>query len=88
MLGVISGFLMTFILQSNLLSQNRNSTFGMYVFVMGFILTEFILIIQGCMFYFGYGLLPNYYVLLFLSSILLPVGVVSLIFNIYKTKLL
>jgi hypothetical protein len=86
MLGVISGFLMTFIIQSNLITKNKNLNFGMYAFVMGFILTELILIIQGCMFYFAKGLLPNYYILLFLSSILLPLGIVSLLFNIYKTK--
>lgn len=86
MLGVISGFLMTYILQSNLVSNNKNLTFSMYTFVLGFVLTELILIIQGCLFYLGKGLLSNYYLLLFLSSILLPLGIVSLILNIYKTK--
>ncbi|MCX7550045.1 hypothetical protein [Xanthomarina sp. F2636L] len=86
MLGVISGFLFVYILQSNLVKFNKNITLGMYIFVLGFVLTELILIIQGCLFYFGIGLLPNYYVLLFLSSILLPLGIVGLIFNIYKTK--
>ena len=88
MLGVISGFLLTYISQSNLITNNKNLTFGMYVFVLGFVLTEIILIIQGCMFYFGNGLLPNYYLLLFLSSILLPLGILSLILNVYKTRLL
>jgi hypothetical protein len=86
MLGVISGFLLTFIIQNNLVTLNKNLTFGMYAFVLGFVLTELIIVIQGCLFYIGNGLLPNYYVLLFLSSILLPLGIVSLIFNIYKTK--
>lgn len=88
MLGVVSGFLMVFILQSNLITHNKNLDYGMYVFVLGFVLTELILIIQGCLFYFGNGLLPNYYLLLFLSSILLPLGILSLILNIFKTKLL
>lgn len=86
MLGVISGFLFVYILQSNLINLNKNVALSMFVFVMGFLLTEFILIIQGCLFYLGIGLLPNYYVLLFLSSILLPIGIVGLLFNIYKTK--
>jgi hypothetical protein len=86
MLGVISGFLLTFIIQNNLVTLNKNLTFGMYAFVLGFVLTELIIVIQGCLFYIGNGLLPNYYVLLFLSSILLPLGIISLIFNIYKTK--
>ncbi|MCX7547186.1 hypothetical protein OS188_04380 [Xanthomarina sp. F1114] len=87
MLGVISGFLFAFILQSKLVTQSRNLNYGMYIFILGFILTEIIIIAQGCLFYVGIGLLPNYYVLLFISSILLPLGVFSLIFNIYKTKL-
>ncbi|MEO8933941.1 MAG: hypothetical protein ABI295_06495 [Xanthomarina sp.] len=88
MLGVISGFLFAFILQSKLVSQNNILTYGMFVFILGFILTEIIIIAQGCLFYLGMGLLPNYYILLFLSSVLLPIGILSLIFNIYKTKLL
>ncbi|WP_188466530.1 hypothetical protein [Bizionia arctica] len=88
MLGVISGFLFSYILQSNLVTQNRNLNIGMAIFVIGFILTELIIISQGFMFYFGIGLLPNYYLLLFISSILLPLGIVSLIFNIYRTRLL
>ena len=87
MLGVISGFLFAFILQSKLVSGTKTLASGMYLFILGFILTEIIIIVQGCLFYYGIGLLPNYYVLLFLSSILLPLGVFSLIFNIYKTKL-
>lgn len=86
MLGVISGFLFTYTLQSKLVNLNKNISLGMSIFVLGFVLTELILIIQGGLFYFGIGLLPNYYVLLFLSSILLPLGIVGLIFNIYKTK--
>jgi len=86
MLGVISGFLLSYILQSKLVTQNRFLTSGLHIFILGFILTEVIIIAQGCLFYFGKGLLPNYYMLLFLSSILLPLGVLSLIYNIYKTK--
>src|SRR5690606_34207840 len=87
MLGVISGFLFAFILESKLVSHSRNLVYGMYIFILGFILTEIIIIAQGCLFYLGIGMLPNYYVLLFISSILLPLGVFSLILNIYKTKL-
>ncbi|TYA53831.1 hypothetical protein [Formosa maritima] len=86
MLGVISGFLFSFILQSRLIQNNKTLTLSMYLFVLGFITTEFILLLQGGLFFFGKNILPNYYLLLFLSSILLPLGIIGLIFNMMKTK--
>ena len=86
MLGVISGFLFVYILQSPLVTFNNVLNVGIVTFVLGFMLTELILGIQGCMFYFGKGLLPNYYLLLFLSSLLLPLGIVLIIVNIIRTK--
>lgn len=86
MLGVITGFLFSFILQSTLVKHNKSLYFGVYTFIFGFILTELTLAIQGIMFYFGNGLLPNYYVLLFLFSILLPLGIGFLLFNIITHK--
>jgi hypothetical protein len=82
MLGVVSGFLFSFVLQSKLVTQNKILQFGISSVVIGFILTEFLLLIQGCMFYFGNGLMPNYYLLLFLFSALLPLGISILLFNI------
>ncbi|MGE5944518.1 MAG: hypothetical protein ACM31G_09290 [Flavobacteriales bacterium] len=86
MLGVISGFLFAFLLQSSLIKHSKTLTFGMYAFILGFVLTEFILLIQGGFFYFGIGLLPNYYLILFLCSILLPLGIGCFIYNILKTN--
>lgn len=86
MLGVISGFLFAFLLQNSIKKHSKIVTFGMYIFIMGFVLTELILLIQGSFFYFGIGLLPNYYLALFLCSILLPLGVGCFIYNILKTK--
>lgn len=86
MLGVISGFLFAFLLQTNLIKHSKTLTFGMYVFILGFVLTELILLIQGGFFYFGIGLLPNYYLILFLCSILLPLGIGCSIYNIINTK--
>ncbi|WP_417867204.1 hypothetical protein [Xanthomarina gelatinilytica] len=84
MLGVISGFLFAYILQTKLVKLNKTLNIGMYVFVLGFVLTELILIVQGGLFYFGAGLIPKYYLLLFISSLLLPLGILSLILNILK----
>ena len=86
MLGVITGFLFAFILQNKWVTFNTSLNFGIYIFIFGFVLTELILIIQGGMFYFGAGVLPHYYLYLLVSSILLPLGIGSIIINILKTK--
>jgi len=83
MLGVISGFLFAFILKSNLVTNSKSLTVGIYSFVLGFLLTEILLLIQGIMFFYGIGILPNYYLLLFLFSVLLPLGIGFILFNIY-----
>lgn len=85
MLGTVSGFLFAFIFQSSLVKNHSTMVFGVYTFVLGFILTELILLIQGCLFYFNHGLFPNYHLLLFFSSILLPLGIGSIIYSILKT---
>ncbi len=87
MLGLISGFLFFFILQSRLVRHNTILHVGIYAFVLGFILTEILLIIQGSMFYLGTGFMPNYYLWLFISSALLPIGIILLIVNILRNKI-
>ena len=86
MLGVITGFLFGFVLQNSWVTFNTWLKFGVYTFVLGFVLTEMFLILQGSMFYFNKGTLPNYYLFLFLSSVFLPLGIGSIIINILKTK--
>ena len=86
MLGVISGFLFAFLLQNSLIKHSKPLTLGMHSFIIGFVLTELILLIQGGFFYFGIGLLPHYYLILFVCSILLPLGIVCFILNILNTK--
>ncbi|MTE27432.1 hypothetical protein [Winogradskyella ouciana] len=84
MLGVITGFLFAFILKSDLVRFSKPLYFGIYSFLLGFVLTELLLLIQGTMFYFGSGMLRHYYLLLFLFSILLPLGISFLLINIIK----
>ncbi|WP_179339253.1 hypothetical protein [Winogradskyella ludwigii] len=86
MLGVISGFLFAFILKSDLVTNSKSLTIGIYSFVLGFLLTEILLLIQGIMFFYGIGMLPNYYLLLFLFSIFLPLGIGLVLFNIINGK--
>ena len=88
MLGVITGFLFSFLIQSNLVAINKTLKFSVLTFILGFVLTELIIIAQGGMFYLGQDIMTSYYLILFLSSILLPLGIAGIILNIYtKSKL-
>lgn len=86
MLGTISGFLFAFIINSTLVKHTKILSFGIYSFLLGFVLTEILLLIQGLKFYFQTGILSNYYNLLFISSILMPLGIGILLINIIKQK--
>lgn len=86
MLGVITGFLFAFILKNKLVSFNSTLYIGSYTFLLGFVSTEMILLIQGVKFYFENGIFSNYYLFLFISSILLPGGIILLLLNIIKHK--
>ena len=86
MLGVISGFLLSFILKSDLVKYSKTLYIGVFSFLIGFGLTEILLLIQGYKFYFGSGLIQNYHKWLFLFSILLPLGILLLLVNILKHK--
>ncbi|WP_369048243.1 hypothetical protein [Tenacibaculum sp. UWU-22] len=85
MLGFITGFLFAF-LMSNKKTNDWLLRFGIYSFLSGFILTEIILLIQGCRFYLGHGLITNYYLWLFIFSVLLPLGVLSILIHFLKSK--
>ena len=82
MLGVISGFLFAFILQNNVVRFSKTLQFGIYLFILGFLLTELLIGLQGYKYYVGDGIIEHYYLLLFLFSILLPLGISFLIINI------
>ncbi len=86
MLGLISGFLFSFILKPKKTKQSKELSIGVYSFLIGFVLTELILLVQGCYFYFGIGFIPNYYTLLFFFSTLLPLGLLFILIHFIKTK--
>ena len=86
MLGVITGFLFAFILKNNLIKDSKILNIGIYSFILSFLLTELLLLIQGIIFYLGSGMLPHYYLLLFLFSIFLPLGISVLLYTIIKSK--
>ena len=83
MLGVVTGFLFSFLLQHpNLIKQTTLLKVGIYSFLLGFITTEILLFGQGWLYFLGVGMLPHYYLILFLSSIFLPFGILLFILNI------
>ena len=87
MLGIITGFLFGFALQNDFLnSENRIQKWGITVFLLGFVTTEILLFLQGIWFLLGKGAFPNYYQNLFLSSIILPAGLLLLSIEILKLK--
>ncbi|TXE10641.1 hypothetical protein ES711_01670 [Gelidibacter salicanalis] len=91
MLGVISGFLFAFLLQKYpKTNTNKSLSFGIYTFILGFVSTEILLILQGIYYFFGWGMLPQYYLILLLCSIFLPLGILFFILNLrnYDTKTL
>ncbi|GGH41968.1 membrane protein [Mangrovimonas yunxiaonensis] len=86
MLGVISGFLFAFLVFSNTIKPSKLLNLGVYGFLIGIILTEILLAYQGGLFYFGIGMLPYYYQLLFIFSIFLPVGIALILLTYLKQK--
>ncbi len=85
MLGVISGFLLAYLFESKLV--NLKSTllkYGTGSFLLGFITTELLLFIQGGMFYYGNGLIPNYYMALFAFSGFLVIGILFIAISVLR----
>lgn len=84
MLGVVTGFLFSFFVKNQFVSPAKGLNIGVYTFILGFTLTEILIGFQGYKFYYGVGIIPHYYLLLFLFSVLLPLGIVLILFNIIK----
>ncbi|MEZ5041964.1 MAG: hypothetical protein R2828_18855 [Saprospiraceae bacterium] len=76
LLGAVTCFLLAFALHAKQLSRQKKTTsLGIYLIVVGFILSELLLFLQGSMLWAAMGFLPYYYALLFGFSALLPLGV-------------
>jgi len=84
MLGVVSGFLLLFLLQSKWFSENKLIPWGINIFFIGFLGTEFLLFIQGGMFYFQFHQIPYYHLLLLLFSCFLLLGITLFFVGILK----
>lgn len=88
MLGIITGFLFAFAFQANFINpKNTVQKWGTILFLLGFVATEILLFLQGIWQFLNNGSFPNYYQILFLSSILLPAGLLMFISGIlFKNK--
>lgn len=84
MLGAITGVLFGFVFQERRIKQTAFFKTSIVMFVMGFVLTEFLLILQGGMFYFQVGVLPCYFIMLFVFSALLPMGIAGIIISVLR----
>ncbi len=76
LLGIVTCFLLAFAMNEKWLNTNSIITkSGLMVFLSGIIATEFLLFLQGVMFWGRMGHLPFYSELLFSFSLLLPLGI-------------
>ena len=72
LLGCISMFLIG--LMQHLLGKKKKISPGISIFIIGIVLSEFLLFLQGLMLWFSLGFIPNYYHWLLAASILLLTG--------------
>ncbi|MFC4477733.1 hypothetical protein [Flavobacterium chungangensis] len=86
-LGIITGFLFGILLQNKMLFANSVLLkIGVKVFILGYILTEVLLFLQGWFFFFGEGSIPGYFQSILIFSILLVLGLVLVMSSIIKRK--
>lgn len=87
MLGIITGFLFGLAFQNHFLNAKKSILkWGTFLFFSGFLITEFLLFHQGIWFFMHKEIATNYYMNLFLSSMLLPAGLLLIIIAIFKQK--
>ncbi|MBC5994513.1 hypothetical protein [Pontibacter cellulosilyticus] len=85
LIGFVSLFILAFFVQKGWLSLKQSmSKWGIGIFILGFILTEMLLFLQGTFFWIGLGAIPYFNELLFGQSILLPFGI--MLFTIPQLK--
>ena len=82
LLGLVTAFLLGLGTKFRFISEKSKLVqIGVVTFLSGLVLTEFILFLQGMLFWGAMGFLPYYYELLFYCSLLLPAGVLLLLLS-------
>lgn len=74
MLGAFSLTLLAILLYKNYIPDSILAKNGYALLIAGFILTEMILFLQGILFWAGLGFIPNYYEIIFIATLLLPIS--------------
>jgi hypothetical protein len=86
-LGVISLMLFAMaLLQGWFTSTSRVARIGLSLFTGGMVLMEAVLFIQGFCFWIGWGMIPGYYWIILLVSLLLPTGIFILLGHSWKMR--
>ncbi len=80
-LGFITVFLLGAAFQERFLKNSRTARTGTGIFLAGVLLSEAILFLQGLFFWMEWGFLPLYYQGIFWASVLLPLGIGSILFS-------
>ncbi|KAF2331795.1 hypothetical protein DM444_11380 [Flavobacterium ginsenosidimutans] len=87
-LGIITGFLFGILLQNKMLYTNSKTLkIGVKCFILGYVLTEVLLFLQGWFFFFGEGSITGYFQSILIFSILLVLGLVLMMSSIIRRNL-
>lgn len=85
MLGVISGSLLAFMCQGGIVNlKSKLLKLGTGAFLLGFLTTELLLFVQGGLYYMKLGMLPHYYLLLFIFSCFLVMGIFLILICVFR----
>lgn len=87
MLGAISMMLFAMaLLRGWFVSTDRLLRIGLSLFTAGVLLSEASLFIQGTFFWIGWGTIPGYHWIQFLTSVPIPLGVVALLVHLVQRR--
>jgi len=86
MLGIVTGFLFAFLMRNQFIKPSTSLSFGVFSFLLGFSLTELLLLVQGYLYFTEKPIIINYNMFLFTASIFLPIGIAFLLFNLIHIK--
>lgn len=86
-LGAISMMLFAMaLLRGWFASTSPMARIGLSLFTSGMLLMEAVLFLQGGLFWLGWGMIPGYYWIIFLVSLLLPLGILVLLAHSWQLR--
>lgn len=86
-LGAISMMLFAMaLLRGWFVSTSSVARIGLSTFTAGMLMMEFVLFLQGFLFWIGWGMIPGYYWIILLVSVPLPVGIFVLLAHAWKRR--